>query len=161
MNTVRTIGWLAAANLALSPLYIGVSIYTERMLPEQLQKYLEIQATATVSSIEFISFLFFTVVYISFIVSLIGIIKKEIWARKLFLVTAVLGIASNVLAGPYVESSISSALSHASALVTGMLMSLLLFTNSYQLAARKSMSKALNVILYFVVACVLLFALTL
>ena len=142
MEIVKTIRWLAIAILVTLPLYLIVNVYMEPMLPELLQDYLAIEASSEELSISDLLVLIIGLpTIIAFIVALVGLIGVKLWARKLYLVTALLMIFACLLADPYIDSGLGYTLDQLSVFLSGMIMSLLLYTRSYQEAALNKSSK--------------------
>ena len=133
MEIVKTIKWLALANLLSIPLYIIANILTEPMLPGLLQEYLALEAESEEISISDILVLIIGMpTLVAFIAALIGLIRVKLWARKLYLLTAPLMILVCLLVNPYVETGVGYTLDQLSVFLSGMIMALLLYTGSYQ-----------------------------
>ena len=137
---IKTIKKLVMLELVLLTASIVAAIVMESYLPPELQEYLNVQYEGF-TTVEMVVVMFMFVLFIMHLVSLIGLLRTKVWARKLYISTFVLVIPCYLFIGPVVTDAVTYVLDQAAVLVQGMLLCVLMFNDSYQKSALKKAQK--------------------
>ena len=129
INTLKNLVKLDIALIGLS--FIAI-YHQEPYLPAKLQEYLAMKAEATLTTIERIVIIVTLVTLLVHWASLFGLLCIKLWARKAYIYSTILLVPLLVFFGPSVSHAIVQTLATASTLVEGMILSLLIYDNSYQ-----------------------------
>lgn len=130
MNTTQYIRYFAIANLILGIMSIVASFLLESYLHPLLQEFLQEEAIREPTAFEDILFIIVIPIIIIHLVSLFGLIFVKSWSKNVFLLSLFTLFVFSFFIGPYVEHAITSVIDGLSALVAGLIVALLLFTQS-------------------------------
>ena len=127
MDTTRIIKNLVIFEVVLIVAYIVASMYFEEQLSPLLQEHLAEELESDFSLIEVL----FVALYLpAYLVSIIGLLRTKIWAKNLFVVTAISSYFILPFLGPYVDHAVPATLDSVGAAVEGAIVVLLLFSSS-------------------------------
>ena len=132
---IDTIRNLVKIELALIAIIIVAMFFTEALLPVDLQEYLAVDAEAAPPTVELIALIFLLVVGLVNLVSMIGLLAIKAWARKAYIYSTILIFPVCFFIGPHVDHAVDYTLDQVSVLIQGMILSLLVYSGSYQEAA--------------------------
>ncbi len=135
VNTIRN---LVKLEIALIALIIAALFFTDASLPVELQEYIALEAESTPTTLELVALIVLLVVALVNLVSLFGILGIKAWARKAYIYSTILIFPLCIFTGPQVDHAIGYTLDQLSVLIQGMILSLLIYNNSYQEAALKN-----------------------
>lgn len=127
--------------LAFIAIIIVAMFFTEALLPVELQEYVAMDAEANPTTVELIALMILLVIALVNLASMIGLLAIKVWARKAYIYSTILIFPVCFFIGPHVDHAIDYTLDQVSVLIQGMILSLLIYSGSYQEAA---LNKALK-----------------
>tara|TARA_R110002049_G_C8775957_1_gene530278 strand:+ start:47 stop:502 length:456 start_codon:yes stop_codon:yes gene_type:complete len=130
MDTTRNIQALAKVQLILIVVYVVSSILLESLLPPLLQEYLNNEFERESTSFENVIFGVGLLALLVYLAALWGIIKVEVWAKNGYIYSTIVLFICSLGLGPIVDHVFAAGVSYLGAVVTGMLIALLLCTES-------------------------------
>tara|TARA_R110002096_G_scaffold177083_4_gene353531 strand:- start:98 stop:547 length:450 start_codon:yes stop_codon:yes gene_type:complete len=130
MDTTKHIKFLAKVILISSLLTAFGAPFFEIQMPPVLAEYKAQELAATNVEDDWVLFFVALPILLVNIASLIGISLNKRWSGRLFVCTSVAAFAVGLFLGPVVEDPFAAVFYDFIAVLTGMLISLLLFTRS-------------------------------
>jgi hypothetical protein len=109
---------------------LGLSFAMERFLPEPLRAWLDAEAEGNPTVGE-MAFLFLCILLlIPAITATVGLFFLQRWAAWLYLITAILFMLLELLAGPIVEHPLPTAIGEVANIMCGMVIALAFFSDA-------------------------------
>ena len=130
MNTTARIRSLTKIYIWLIILAVASSSFFEFMLPADLQTYIAKTANEEFAFAETVLIWVGTLLILAHFWSLYGLITVKYWAKSLFIFSSVALYSVALFMGPIVDNAIAGTIGGVGGLVEGMIIALLLFTQS-------------------------------
>jgi len=130
MDTTKHIQLFAKLYLAATILYLVASFMLESRLPSGLQEYLNSEFERESTPIEDFIFLLLLPILVAHITAIFGLIKIKRWAKKLFFYSTSAAFVAGLFIGPYLAHSVSAILDSIALILLGIIIALLIFTQS-------------------------------
>ncbi|MCB2184725.1 MAG: hypothetical protein KQH63_22090 [Desulfobulbaceae bacterium] len=130
MNNKSILRLLIVAEWLLLAISIYISIFLESYLPQELQNYLLAESTAETTKQEDILIIASLVILAAYLISSIMLLLLKKWAKWPYLLSMVVLFLIAPFAGPTVEHSTADTIAEISTLISGMILSLIFFTDT-------------------------------
>lgn len=130
MNTKSILRLLIASEWVLIVFGVYLSFVLEKYLPQELQNYLSAESNTELSRQEDILFIAVLAVAICYFASSILLFFMKNWAKWSYLICIIIFALVLPVTGPTVEHSIADTIGEIPTLISGMILSLIFFTDT-------------------------------
>lgn len=130
MDTTKLIKKLVIVELLL---FIAVTLLPFQLtsyLPELLQNYVLVASSKELSTLDIVLYSLLSLVLAVYLVSIIGLLLTKSWAKNIYIAISVIGFILLPFMGPTVMHGVTATLHDTGNFITGVIMTLLIFTPS-------------------------------